>query len=48
MKFSLATLAVSAALAFTAPVAAMAQTDYPTQPVTIIVPQRMPSARAAL
>ncbi|KHJ54638.1 protein in the TAR-I ttuE-ttuC' intergenic region [Aureimonas altamirensis] len=38
MKFSLATLAVSAALAFTAPVAAMAQTDYPTQPVTIIVP----------
>ncbi len=38
MKLSLAALAVSAALAFAAPVAATAQTDYPTQPVTIIVP----------
>lgn len=38
MKLSLAALAVSTALAFTAPMAAMAQTDYPTQPVTIIVP----------
>lgn len=38
MKLSFAALAVSAALAFAAPVAATAQTDYPTQPVTIIVP----------